>query len=81
MVGTPEWMQRRMGLWRHRGHRPARGSGMLKAGYVEAPLGRDALRAIRKGLRDIRFGRVPRLGAILEELDILQAPAERSAES
>ncbi|MDN7025709.1 hypothetical protein FGU65_12595 [Methanoculleus sp. FWC-SCC1] len=76
MVGTPEWMQRRMGLRRHRGcRRPG------AAGYIEVPLGRDTLRALKKGLRGIRFGRVPRLGEIVAALDHAWLAAERAPES
>ncbi len=73
MVGTPEWMQRRMRLWRHRGYRSVSG-----AEYAAMPLGRNALRALRKGLRAIRFGRVPRLGEFVDIRNVLQRIGERS---
>ncbi len=73
MVGTPEWMRKRMRPWRHRGHRSVAG-----AGYAAMPLGRNALRALRKGLREIRFGRVPRIGEIIDVRGFLQRIGEQS---
>jgi hypothetical protein len=49
MVGIPAWMRRRL---------RARRSRAREFEYGEEPLSRESLRAVRKGLRAIRFGRM-----------------------